>query len=761
MVDAFVFRAIPVYHAQIGINDTPITRALEEGQFKLAQQLILENTDRSYLDEGPFVKIPLALVLSGDPEFRKHQRHLGLAKLLVERGANPNLRIPTSELQRASPSPMEYLINLLSSTRDVVLQQSVFISSDQSASSLESGEEEEDITNPLRTIGLNGEEKLSASELREQLLMLLDVFLANGGDPNVTTGIANSTLFHIVLSENDPDMEVALKLCEAGGNLNIPNGHGTTPLMDVISYADGDAALDILQRIWDKNPDISSLESQNSSNETALWRAMLAGSPQLAMDLLHRGADPGHRAKVYAARWHRLPSADQTNRLLGVEATSNGVSALYAPLLQQSSPYINHSSVFTHSRLESIERPLPFNVNLMNKVMACAVYPVVDNTYTSELFTPNVLEELEKLLSSETKFDAQEMLLKGITMQEIGILLFGHVKAGLQQLCVRQILHHILFEKPLAQAFELLTNLKGAEDETKEEMKTAVTVPAVDAIENWDDDLIETDNVQARPTFESSSDDVNSDLSECSKEYCGVNPNLVKDHWNLIHKLCPSVIHKLVVSVLNLPTVLVPRFEIEAARLQFGASMYTYEHVGSMVDWEGMSYEGSTEQFWDIVDDGDFDMTYASDSYDEDVDDDSDYCLFVRHPPISCNSFPLMSSVPTTSSSDEDILYPCNNESAAEVVRGITQARKTARNVSSPSEYSEVDQNSLDIDAAKDIHESETTNSGNCSSGEQVPSSVRRDEYQKLNCEVCSCSTSSSETSFNNSASSNETTNSR
>jgi hypothetical protein len=61
---------------------------------------------------GPFEKIPLALVLSSDPALREFPRHLHLARLLVERGANPNLRILQAEWPGASPSPMEYVLSL-------------------------------------------------------------------------------------------------------------------------------------------------------------------------------------------------------------------------------------------------------------------------------------------------------------------------------------------------------------------------------------------------------------------------------------------------------------------------------------------------------------------------------------------------------------------------------------------------------------------------------------------------------------------------
>jgi hypothetical protein len=68
---------------------------------------------------GPFEKIPLALVLSSEAECREFPRHLRLAKLLVEGGANPNIRIPHAEWQGASPSPMEYVWTLYDLANDL------------------------------------------------------------------------------------------------------------------------------------------------------------------------------------------------------------------------------------------------------------------------------------------------------------------------------------------------------------------------------------------------------------------------------------------------------------------------------------------------------------------------------------------------------------------------------------------------------------------------------------------------------------------
>jgi hypothetical protein len=57
------YRGIP-NHVQIGINDTPLTAALEKGDFKTAEKLIEENVEASYLNEG------IVIVYSGKMQYK-------------------------------------------------------------------------------------------------------------------------------------------------------------------------------------------------------------------------------------------------------------------------------------------------------------------------------------------------------------------------------------------------------------------------------------------------------------------------------------------------------------------------------------------------------------------------------------------------------------------------------------------------------------------------------------------------------------------
>ncbi|KAJ8315818.1 hypothetical protein KUTeg_007968 [Tegillarca granosa] len=90
-----------VFHVEFGINETPLTRALENGNFVSAEKFIRENNVPSYLDEGCYQRTALYICLCGmdEEEERVRPRNLYLAKILVEHGANVNFRVPTINIQ--------------------------------------------------------------------------------------------------------------------------------------------------------------------------------------------------------------------------------------------------------------------------------------------------------------------------------------------------------------------------------------------------------------------------------------------------------------------------------------------------------------------------------------------------------------------------------------------------------------------------------------------------------------------------------------
>ena len=103
---------------RIGLNETPLTKAISSARFDHAEKLIEaiaeaaandEAAAADYLNEGAHAATPLTLCLKG--RSGGIPRHLRMAKLLVEKGANVNLRIPNHDLETASESPLELLTN--------------------------------------------------------------------------------------------------------------------------------------------------------------------------------------------------------------------------------------------------------------------------------------------------------------------------------------------------------------------------------------------------------------------------------------------------------------------------------------------------------------------------------------------------------------------------------------------------------------------------------------------------------------------------
>jgi hypothetical protein len=192
---------------------------------------------------------------------------------------------------------------------------------------------------------------------------------------------------------------------------------------------------------------IPSLQNTNCSNETALWRSMLAGSPTVATELLHRGADPTPHAILSISKGYRLSRTFEIDVSRSWKMAVFGISAILAPLLQDSSPYVRHTAVYVGSKFDFNEAPYPFDVHLLNKVFSCAVSPVVDNTAVSDCFPPSVLVEIENIICGETHF-AFHSHSSAVEPQDMVKLLFGSLRAGLQQLCVRRIIDHVFFTQP-------------------------------------------------------------------------------------------------------------------------------------------------------------------------------------------------------------------------------------------------------------------------------------------------------------------------
>ena len=106
--------AVPAnFAARLGLHETDLTRALIAGDFSLAERIISRETeDVDFLNDGVHSATPLNLALGGRASFGGNPRNLKIVKMLVEKGANVNLRIPHHDLENASESPFELLVAL-------------------------------------------------------------------------------------------------------------------------------------------------------------------------------------------------------------------------------------------------------------------------------------------------------------------------------------------------------------------------------------------------------------------------------------------------------------------------------------------------------------------------------------------------------------------------------------------------------------------------------------------------------------------------
>ncbi|XP_067015244.2 uncharacterized protein [Anabrus simplex] len=500
----------------IDITSTDLTKALEDKAFEEAEKIIKENRDPNYLNRGAYGALPLILVLSGEAGYR----NLYLAQLLVKQGADVNPYIP----QRiAEATPLEYVVSLY---LDMKGRMSV-----------------EGNSSVPTIIGLHRELNPPSCVLKDQCWELIELFLAYGADPSVISNPRVPSIFHTVLADKEPDIDLVMKLYEAGGDFNKEDIHGNTPLMDYIAIADRDSALPLFEQVMSLVPELR-LDHKNCNNETMLWRAMLAGSPRIAVNLIHRGASAAVQAVIDTAR-----AGDAT------------ISPVFAPLVQNSVLYADlHGTRSLHPS---------FSVTDLNKVMSCSVFPVVECTD----ICGSVLSELYPLLSSRTKFP-MEVLANGVIPQEdVAVLMLGYVKCGLQQLCVRKIVEQLVKHE--------LPDVWGKVTHTEK------------SSEAWDEDVL----------------------------YYYIKDVGDKGRW--ITKLNPPIVESVVKDYLKLPVSLVPRFLIEAARLQLGVFLFSAESPpcvsGCGRELEAMDYrhaDSSDDEFdneragmWDDSDDwGYFEM---------------------------------------------------------------------------------------------------------------------------------------------------------
>lgn len=306
-----------VFHVEFGINDTPLTRALENGNYASAERLILECTNPSYLDEGCYQRIPLNICLCGvdqDAE-RVTTRNLYLARLLIERGANINLRVPVTYYGCEFLSPGKSCLELLVDYYvDLTGRNSQYA---QTCKGYGNASPVADVV-----VGMDKDYLLTVEDVLENILDLIFIVLSNGGDPNVADEKRMTGLHKICMQSQD--IRLLKLLCENGANINAVDVRSNTPLLSLCdlptaqhydSFDDfsptSDDSLSNAGMPVNVNPvflkyllnieDIH-INHQNIFGRTALFHCVLRGDADSALMLLRRGADSSLKGTVWETR---------------------------------------------------------------------------------------------------------------------------------------------------------------------------------------------------------------------------------------------------------------------------------------------------------------------------------------------------------------------------------------------------------------------------------------------------------------------------
>eukprot|EP00095_Tigriopus_kingsejongensis_P000506 maker-scaffold367_size194084-snap-gene-0.47 protein:Tk00506 transcript:maker-scaffold367_size194084-snap-gene-0.47-mRNA-1 annotation:"hypothetical protein L798_04728" len=415
------------FGAIMALNQSALTRAIGLQDLVEAERLIREASDPDTLNAGRGAEIPLNLLLLGrDKEYLDgagHSRHLGLARLLLERGADVNLRIHLPYYETDAESPLEFLLAFYIRGR----------------LAWEQGQVDTDL---LLTIGLNGETSLRLDEIMAQTQsLLLECIDRFRGDPNLQTTTSGQTIFHMALAAPVVDLALLERMIAMRALINLTDFHGTTPLMDLVG---GSAPPQRLTEIFQFIQSLGltfALDVQNCSGESALWRAMFKGHLPVSKLLLDEGA-----ASFTMARSSPAPSYQLGYRQGPSKPDIPQVPALLAPLLGDSPQSGSSRKLASHlvSGARGVGKTSPaFNALAFNRVVQKSISPLVDLGWfcTSEVEKP-----VKQLLRTNTAFShlAKDKVFQGLAIIP---LMFGGLSGGLAQQCLRFILNWVLFSQ--------------------------------------------------------------------------------------------------------------------------------------------------------------------------------------------------------------------------------------------------------------------------------------------------------------------------
>ncbi|XP_013399804.1 uncharacterized protein LOC106165962 [Lingula anatina] len=417
--------AVNVFHVEFGINETELTQALELQHYSRAEQLIRNTSSASYLDEGCYQRIPLYISLCGQSidGVSNIPVNLYIAKLLIEYGANVNLRIPETYYGCEYVGPGKTVLELLVDMyNDVYRHQPLLAYGDKSRLGVlwspEKGQ-----NNWTTVIGMTNEILTTKEQLQDDILDLIFIILSNGGDPNIRD-INQMTPLHntVILSDN---VALARLLCESGADVEAVDIRDNTPLtamcdafpFGIRKFVENHPIADPYSKgnnLEDKEEFLEYLLSreenavnvQGYQGRTALFNCMVRGDMESVIKLLKAGANPCIKGKLKEDK-----------------GTIREVSPLLAALASL--------RVVSSHLLKRLPHLIPKNLQFLAHL--------VDSGFFSK---KEIADELAEYLDEQT--DLSHLKRLGI---ELISRLFGGLSATLYQQCSRVIFQKTVFDK--------------------------------------------------------------------------------------------------------------------------------------------------------------------------------------------------------------------------------------------------------------------------------------------------------------------------
>ncbi|XP_041353896.1 uncharacterized protein LOC121371803 isoform X2 [Gigantopelta aegis] len=308
-----------VFHVEFGINDTPLTRALEHGNYTTAERVIVECTNPSYLDEGCYQRTPLFICLCGvdEEEERVTTRNFFLARIIIEHGANVNYRVPQTLFGSEYIGPGKTCLELLVDFYNDLTHDGDHYNIKTWQMYHRGWDPAVDIV-----VGLDRQYLSTVSDILDHMEELILIILSNSGDPNILDENRMTLIHRIAMVSRDT--RLVRLLCDFGANINAVDNYGNTPLLSLCDVSVSDV-YDFMEDLSPSSDDTLEdnraslcvrdelltfllskreleLDTQNNLGQTAVFHCVLRGDVDSVYRLLKHGANPALRGIVWETR---------------------------------------------------------------------------------------------------------------------------------------------------------------------------------------------------------------------------------------------------------------------------------------------------------------------------------------------------------------------------------------------------------------------------------------------------------------------------